>query len=75
MLFYRMGKGVYHLMKLLCCCCKGTLELIDETGDLVERFFPTKSTVPTDVFAGLTYLHARAKHNKVRLSCEINGMF
>ena len=73
MFFYRMGKGIYHLMKVLCCCCKGTIELIDETGELVDKFFPAKCIVSTDVIAGLTYLHARAKHNRDRTSVVITG--
>ena len=72
--FYRMGFGMYHLMKWLCCCCKGTFEMMGETGELVDQFFPAKSIVPTDVFAGLTYLHARAKHNRKRLSSGFSGM-
>ena len=74
MLFYGMGKGIYHLMKVLCCCCKGTIELIDETGELVDKFFPAKCIVSTDVIAGITYLHARAKHNRDRNFGVITGM-
>ena len=73
MFFYGMGKGIYHLMKVLCCCCKGTIELIDETGELVDKFFPAKCIVSTDVIAGITYLHARAKHNRDRNSDVITG--
>ena len=71
--FFRMGTGCHHLMKRLCFCCKGTFEMMDETGELVDQFFPAKSIVPTDVFAGLTYLHARAKHNRKRMSSGISG--
>ena len=70
MFFYRIGKGMYHLMKLICCCCRGTIELMDDTGELVDQFFPAKSIVPTDVFAGLTYLHAKSKHDRFRMSDE-----
>ena len=73
MFFYRMGKGIHHLMKVICCCCKGTIELIDETSELVDRFFPAKCIVSTDVIAGLTYLHARAKHNRNRNSGVMTG--
>ena len=71
--FYGMGKGLYHLMKVLCCCCKGTIKLIDETGELVDKFFPAKCIVSTDVIAGMTYLHARTKHNRDRNSGVITG--
>ena len=65
---------IHHLMKIICCCCRGTIELIDDTGELVDQFFPAKSIVPTDVFAGLTLLHAKSKHDRFRIPNETDGM-
>ena len=56
-----LAKFFKNCMKVVCCCCRGKMRLLEEVGELMEAVFHKDSFPITDGIAGLCYLYSKTE--------------
>ena len=56
-----LAKFFHQCMKVVCCCCRGKMRLLEEVGELMEAVFHKDSFPITDDIAGLCYLYSKTE--------------
>ena len=61
-----LAKYVHQCMKVLCCCCRAKMRLLEEVGELMESVFHKDAFPITDEIAGLCYIYSETKSSGQR---------